>query len=80
MLDISMLDISTVGTVPVPKWWASETSRRELSEDLSFGIGTLLPVEQPSLETRPRGCDTVVYGRINNCKMRRATTGDRGST
>ena len=34
---------------------ALETSRRELSEDLSFGIGTLLVVEQSSLENRPRG-------------------------
>ena len=31
------------------------TSRRELSEDVPFGIGTLLAVEQSSLENRPRG-------------------------
>ena len=36
----SKLEISTVGIVLVPK--GLETSRRELSEDVSFGIGTLL--------------------------------------
>ena len=43
--------------VSVPKWSAVETCRRELSEDVSFGIGTgtLLVVEQSSLETPPRG-------------------------
>ena len=50
-----MLDISTVGIVSVPKKSALETSRRELSEDVSFGIGTLLGVEQSSLKNRPRG-------------------------
>ena len=34
---------------------ALETSRRELSGDVSFGIGTLLVVEQSSFENRPRG-------------------------
>ena len=34
--DFSMVDISTVGTVPVPKTSALETSRRELSEDVSI--------------------------------------------
>ena len=29
--------------------------RRQLSEDVSFGIGTLLVVEQSTLEDRPRG-------------------------
>ena len=53
----SMLDISTVGIVPVPETSALETFRRVLSEHVSFGIGTLLVVEQSSLETRPRGCD-----------------------
>ena len=55
-----MLDISTaVGKMEVPKRSALETSRRELSEDVSFGIGTgtLLVVEQSqsSFENRPRG-------------------------
>ena len=36
------------------------SSRRELSEDVSLGIGTLsLVVEQPSLENRRRGCVIV---------------------
>ena len=34
---------------------ALETSRRELSEVVSFGIDTLLVVEQSSFENRPRG-------------------------
>ena len=50
-----MVDISTVGIVSVPKRSALETSRREFSENVSFGIGTLLVVEQPNLENRPRG-------------------------
>ena len=39
----------------MPKRSALETSRRELSEDVSFGIGTgtLLVVQQSSLENRP---------------------------
>ena len=53
-----MVDIPTVGIVSVPKRSALEASRRELSEDASFGIGTLLVVEQSSLEkTAPGGCD-----------------------
>ena len=48
-----MLDTSTVGIVSVPKKSALETSGRELSEDVSFGIGILLVVEQSSLENRP---------------------------
>ena len=51
----SVLDISTVGMMPVPTRSALEESRRELSEDVSFGVGTLLVVEQSSLENRPRG-------------------------
>ena len=56
-----MVDISIVGIVPVPKRSALETSRQVLSEDVSFGIGTvgtvgtLLVVEQSTLENRPRG-------------------------
>ena len=52
---VFMVDISTVETVPVPKTSALETPRRQLSEDLSFDVGTLLVVEQSSLENRPRG-------------------------
>ena len=33
----------------------TSTAGIELSEDASFGIGTLLVVEQLSLEKRPRG-------------------------
>ena len=50
-----MLDISTavgivgiIGIVSVPKWSALETSRGELSVDVSFGMGTLLVAEQSS--------------------------------
>ena len=59
-----MINISTVGIVSTPKTSALETSRRELSEDVSFGIGTLLVVEQSSLENRPGGgvIYTVLYG------------------
>ena len=43
----SKVDISTVGMVSAPKRSAMEISRRELSEDVSFGIaGALLVVEQ----------------------------------
>ena len=34
-----------VGIASVPKTSALETSRRELSEDVSFGVGALLIVE-----------------------------------
>ena len=57
----SMVDISTVGIVPVPRRWALETSRRELSGDVSFGIGTLLVVEQSSLKNCPRGVSSSSY-------------------
>ena len=36
-----MVDISTVGTVSVPKRSALEALRRERAEGVSFGIGTL---------------------------------------
>ena len=52
----SVLDISTVGIVPVcQEGRVLETCRRELSEDRSFGIGTLLVAEQSTLENGPRG-------------------------
>ena len=62
-----MLDVSTVGIVPVRKRPALLTHRRELSEDVSFGIGTgtLQVVEQSSLEKPHQGgviLTTVVYG------------------
>ena len=63
-----MLDISTVGIVSMPKRSAIETPRRELSEDVPFGIGTLLVVEQSSLENPPQGCViyTVVHEQSNS--------------
>ena len=51
----STLDISTVGIVSVPKKPALETSRRKLSEHVSFGIGTILVVDQSIFENRPGG-------------------------
>ena len=51
----SLVDISAAGIVAVPKSSALEPSRQELSEDVSFGIGTLLVAEQSSLENYPRG-------------------------
>ena len=60
-----MVDISTaVGTVTVPKPSALETSRREISEDVSFGVGTLLVVEQSSQENRPRGGWCYIHRRV----------------
>ena len=57
-----MLDISTVvrivgivGIVAVPKRSALEASRRKLNKDVSFRIGTLLVVEQSTLEKRRGG-------------------------
>ena len=50
----SMVDVSSIATVSTHRRTSLETSRRELSEDVSFGIGTLL-VEQSILEYRPRG-------------------------
>ena len=62
----SMVGISTDGIVSVPKSSAWETSRRELSEDVPFGIGTgtFSVVEQSSLENRPRGVMCDIYRRI----------------
>ena len=54
--------VGIVGIVSVPKRSAFETSRRDLSEDVSFDTSTLLDIEQSisgieqsSLEYRPRG-------------------------
>ena len=62
--DFVMVDISTDGIVSVPKRSALGKSRRERSEDVWFGVGTLLVVEQSSLEKPPEGCVkyTVAYG------------------
>ena len=54
----SMHDISTAGIVlivAVSKCSAMEASRRELSEDVSFGIGSLSVVEQSQLGKPPQG-------------------------
>ena len=40
----------------MPKRAVFETSRRELSLDVSVGAHILLVVEQPSLESQSRGC------------------------
>ena len=58
--NVSMFDISTVvGIVAsVPNKSALETTRRELSEDVPFGIGTICTlwvVEHSSFEKSPRG-------------------------
>ena len=62
----SMVDISRNGTVPVPKRSTLETSRRELYDNASFGIGTLLVVEQSksSLDYRPRGGMIIIMPAI----------------
>ena len=60
MPDISTADGTPV--VPVSKRSATEASRRELSEDASFGVGTLLVVEQSNSENLPRG---VSYTRVH---------------
>ena len=67
---LSMFDISTVEIVAAPKMLALETSRRELSEDVSFGVGTLLVIEQWSFRKPLQGgvIHTVVYGRL--CRSR----------
>ena len=57
---LSMLDISTAGIVPVPERSALESPRRELSEDVSFGLRTVLVVEQSIELGKPtQGC--VMY-------------------
>ena len=52
----SVLDISTVGIVWVPKRSSLETAiRRELWGDVSLGIDAALVVEQSCLENNPSG-------------------------
>ena len=81
----SKLDMSTaLGLVPGLKMSASEISRRELSEDVSFGIGTgtLLVVEQSSLGKTAPGvwvwytpsCAPLAFGRT--LRVRRDTTSE----
>ena len=72
----SMVDISTVGIVSVPKRSALKTSRRELSEDVWFGIGTagtLLVDEQSSSEERPKG----VWNALRVCVIYTVVSGVR---
>lgn len=47
----SLNSVDSVGA----KWSALKTSRRELSQDVSFRGGTLLVVAQLTLENSPRG-------------------------
>ena len=54
----SMVDISTVGIVSVPKRSALKSSRRELSEYVSFGIGSVLV-----RYWHPLGCRAVEFGK-----------------
>ena len=54
-----LVDSSTVRMVSVPTRSALEKFIREVSEDGSFGIGTLLVVEQSTLDKPPQG--GVVY-------------------
>ena len=51
----SVLDISIVGRLAAPKRSPLETSLRELSEDVSFGIGTLLVGRAIELGKPPQG-------------------------
>ena len=61
-----MLDISTLemwNSVGAKRFDVLETSRRDFSGDVSFGIGTLLVVEHSSLEKHPRGV-CVIYAAV----------------
>ena len=49
-----MLDTSTAGKVPVPNRPALETSRRELSEDVWFGMRH---------DRHPLGCRAIELGK-----------------
>ena len=52
------LDSWNSATGAPKKVGSGKTSRRQRSKDVSFGIGTLLVVEQSTWEKRPRGvCD-----------------------
>ena len=75
-----MLDISTLemwNSVGAKRFDVLETSRRDFSGDVSFGIGTLLVVEHSSLEKHPRACvsytpqyaDTVLILLIANVPL-----------
>ena len=68
-----MLDTSTaVGIEVAPKRSVLETSRLELSEDVSFDIETLVVIEKSSLENAPGGCD--IHRRIRYMRHRCGTT------
>ena len=65
-----MVDISTVGivlVVSVPTRSAMETSRRELSEDVSYGIGTSRWWSNRAWKSAPGGVDT--YRCIRSCPV-----------
>ena len=80
MIGICMVGIVLI--VSVPKRSALESSRRELSEHVSFGNGTLWVVEQSSLENRPGGgviytvggCDIHRRMRYKGCVILRVTS------
>ena len=50
----SMVDISTVGIVPLPKKVVVGSISSKASEDVLFAVGTLLVVKQSGLADRPR--------------------------
>ena len=64
LVRFSMLNIFTVGIASVSKRSGLGISRRELSQDVSCGVGILLIVEQSTFENRPTGgvVYTVLYG------------------
>ena len=70
----SMVNMSAVGTGSVPERSALVTSRRELTEDVSSGIGTLLVAEQSSFKNRPRGVwytpSYTVEGSLQSLRVR----------
>ena len=51
----------------MPNDTSNESSRRDLSKTAFFGIGTLLVVEQSSLESQSRGCATTPILEVFRC-------------
>ena len=51
----------------MPKRAVFESSRRELSVDVSVGVHMLLVVEQSSLESQSRGCVKILTV-VASCK------------
>ena len=53
-----MVEPCEEGNVPLtyPRFSGARSLRRDLSKTALFGIGTLLVVEQSSLESQSRGC------------------------